>query len=47
MIGTMSPDIPGDVQIPSTLNAEPQYYEVRFKPNDGSFHGSSLFPCDL
>ena len=34
-------------QIPSTPNAEAQYYGVRFKPNDGSFYGSSFFPCDL
>ena len=46
-VGAMWPDIPGDVQIPSTPNAQAQYYEVRFKPNDGSFHGSSFFPCDL
>lgn len=31
MIGVMSPDIPGDVQIPTTPNAEAQYYGVRFE----------------
>ncbi len=31
MIGAMRLDIPGDVQIPSTPNAEAQYYEVRFE----------------
>lgn len=43
--GAMRLDNPEDVQIPSTPNAEAQYYGVRFlKPNDGSFHGSSFFP---
>ena len=31
MIGAMSPDIPGDVQIPTTPDANAQYYEVRFE----------------